>query len=118
MRAHGRRRAGDPARGGEVDREDLQWRVAAAGGATRRTTKPAAGEAPAEAGTASIEDVTRAGAAAHEARRTWARAAPLEHAEPVSEWIVRESGGVSANGDYPAALWRPTRRRSSARSPP
>lgn len=62
-------------------------------------------------------DVARAGTLAARAQRAWAETAPQERAEvllraaralrdncgAVREWIVRESGGVPAKGDYEIA---------------
>ncbi|GAA3839747.1 benzaldehyde dehydrogenase [Streptomyces phyllanthi] len=91
------------------------WRVSEGG--TSRVTEPATGEPLAEVGVAAPEDVARAGAGAARAQRAWALAAPLEraevllraaralreHTDVVREWIVRESGGVPAKGDYEIA---------------
>jgi benzaldehyde dehydrogenase (NAD) len=91
------------------------WRQS--GGGTRPVNEPATGERLAEVGVAEPADVARAGALAARAQRTWAETAPQERAEvllraaralrdhsgAVREWIVRESGGVPAKGDYEIA---------------
>ncbi len=88
------------------------WRVSEGG--TSQVSEPATGASLAEVGVAAPEDVARAGAEAARAQRAWARTAPgeraevllraagalREHTEVVREWIVRESGGVPAKGDY------------------
>ncbi|MER7479220.1 aldehyde dehydrogenase family protein [Streptomyces sp. NPDC126510] len=89
----------------------------AAGGGTRGVVEPATGEALAEVGLASAADVERAGARAARAATEWAAAtvsdrvdvlmradrALRERTGAVREWIVRETGGVPAKGDYEIA---------------
>jgi benzaldehyde dehydrogenase (NAD) len=91
------------------------WRRS--GGGTQPVTEPATGERLAEVGVAAPADVVRAGAVAARAQRAWAETAPQERAEvllraaralrdhsgAVREWIVRESAGVPAKGDYEIA---------------
>ncbi|MFI8835787.1 aldehyde dehydrogenase family protein [Streptomyces afghaniensis] len=88
------------------------WR--ASEGGTRQVIEPATGDALAEVGVASSADVARAGARAARAARDWAAAAPSdrievllrassalrEHSAAIRDWIVRESAGVPAKGDY------------------
>ncbi|MFF5516658.1 aldehyde dehydrogenase family protein [Streptomyces coeruleorubidus] len=87
------------------------WR--ASEGGTRQVIEPATGHALADIGVASPADVARAARAAR-AARDWAAAAPSdrievllrvsaalrEHRATVRDWIVRESAGVPAKGDY------------------
>lgn len=91
------------------------WRTAEGG--TRPVIEPATGRPLAEVGVASPADVARAGARAARAASEWAAAttservdvltragrALREHSGAVREWIVRESGGVPAKGDYEIA---------------
>jgi benzaldehyde dehydrogenase (NAD) len=91
------------------------WRIPEGG--TRRVIEPATGEPLAEVGVASAADVARAGARAARAEPEWAAAAVSErvdvllraghalreHSEAIREWIVRESGGIPAKGDYEIA---------------
>lgn len=91
------------------------WRTAEGG--TRQVIEPATGEPLAEVGVASPADVARAAARAARAASDWAAAtasdrvdvlmgagrALREHTGAVREWIVRESGGVPAKGDYEIA---------------
>jgi len=91
------------------------WRKSAGG--ALRVSEPATGEQLAEVGVAASADVARAGALAAVAQRDWAQTAPLEragvllraaqalreHSGAIREWIVRESGGVPAKGDYEIA---------------
>ncbi|MFG2129227.1 aldehyde dehydrogenase family protein [Streptomyces sp. NPDC048751] len=91
------------------------WRTAEGG--ILRVIEPATGEPLAEVGAAAPADVERAGARAARAASGWAatttservdvltRAARAlrEHSGAVREWIVRESGGVPAKGDYEIA---------------
>ncbi|MGA5895880.1 aldehyde dehydrogenase family protein [Streptomyces venetus] len=86
-------------------------------GGTLGVIEPATGEPLAEVGVASPADVARAGARAARAGAAWAAAtvseridvltradrALREHSEAVREWIVQESGGVPAKGDYEIA---------------
>uniref|UniRef100_UPI00056B7C07 aldehyde dehydrogenase family protein n=1 Tax=Streptomyces sp. NRRL S-146 TaxID=1463884 RepID=UPI00056B7C07 len=88
------------------------WRTAEGG--TSPVIEPATGEPLAQVGVASPADVERAGARAARAAPQWAAVpaadrldvltraghALREHSEVVREWIVRESGGVPAKGDY------------------
>ncbi|GAA2420237.1 aldehyde dehydrogenase family protein [Streptomyces coeruleofuscus] len=88
------------------------WRTS--GGGTRQVIEPATGHALAEIGVASPADVARAGARAARAAGEWAAAAPSDRIEvllrassalreqsaTVRDWIVRESAGVPAKGDY------------------
>lgn len=88
------------------------WRES--GGGTSQVIEPATGHALAEIGVASSADVARAGARAAQAAGEWAAAAPSdrievllrassglrEHSATVRDWIVRESAGVPAKGDY------------------
>ncbi|MFJ7334215.1 aldehyde dehydrogenase family protein [Streptomyces sp. NPDC101110] len=91
------------------------WRTA--GGGTRLVVEPATGEPLAEVGLACAADVERAGTRAARAAPEWAatpasdrsdllmRAARAlgEHSGAVRAWIVRETGGVPAKGDYEIA---------------
>ncbi|WP_216586715.1 aldehyde dehydrogenase family protein [Streptomyces brasiliscabiei] len=91
------------------------WRPSEGG--TLTVDEPATGERLAEVGVAGPADVARAAALAARAQRDWARTAPAEraevllraaralrdHGDAVREWIVRESGGVPAKGDYEIA---------------
>src|SRR3954454_4379767 len=91
------------------------WRRS--GGGIQPVTEPATGERLAEVGVAAPADVARAGALAARAQQAWAETAPQERAEvllraaralrdhsgAVREWVVRESGGVPAKGDYEIA---------------
>ncbi|MFJ6550879.1 aldehyde dehydrogenase family protein [Streptomyces luteogriseus] len=88
------------------------WRTAEGG--TSPVIEPATGEPLARVGMASPADVERAGARAARAAPEWAAAAASErvdvlmraghalreHSGVVRAWIVRESGGVPAKGDY------------------
>ncbi|MEU0245588.1 aldehyde dehydrogenase family protein [Streptomyces sp. NPDC006235] len=83
-------------------------------GGTRQVIEPATGDVLAEVGVASSADVARAGARAARAAGDWAAAAPSdridvllraasalrEHSAAFRDWIVRESAGVPAKGDY------------------
>ncbi|MFD8236705.1 aldehyde dehydrogenase family protein [Streptomyces sp. NPDC059696] len=91
------------------------WRTA--GGGIRRVVEPATGEPLAEVGLASAADVERAGALAARAAPEWAATPASDRAEvllraaralgerggAVRAWIVRETGGVPAKGDYEIA---------------
>ncbi|WP_037671131.1 aldehyde dehydrogenase family protein [Streptomyces griseus] len=91
------------------------WRTSEGG--TRRTIEPATGEPLAEVGVASPADVARAGARAARAAPDWAAVAVSdradvlmradralrEHSAAIRAWIVRESGGIPAKGDYEIA---------------
>jgi benzaldehyde dehydrogenase (NAD) len=91
------------------------WRPSEGG--TQAVGEPATGERLAEVGVAAPADVARAGALAARAQRAWAEVAPQErsevllgaaralreHSGAIREWIVRESGGVPAKGDYEIA---------------
>ncbi|MFF7312608.1 aldehyde dehydrogenase family protein [Streptomyces sp. NPDC008137] len=84
---------------------------------TRHVIEPATGEPLAEVGMASPADVERAGARAARAAPEWAATtvservelliragdALREHRAHVREWIVRESGGAPAKGEYEIA---------------
>ncbi|MEU0072986.1 aldehyde dehydrogenase family protein [Streptomyces sp. NPDC006332] len=86
-------------------------------GGTRQVIEPATGHPLAEVGVAAPADVARAGARAARAAGGWAAAAPgerievllrassalREHSGTVRDWIVRESAGVPAKGDYEIA---------------
>ncbi|GAA2253728.1 aldehyde dehydrogenase family protein [Streptomyces indiaensis] len=88
------------------------WRTA--GGGTRRVVEPATGQRLAEVGLACAADVERAGALAARAAPEWAATPPSDRADvllraaraldersaAVRAWIVRETGGVPAKGDY------------------
>ncbi|MEU0059735.1 aldehyde dehydrogenase family protein [Streptomyces sp. NPDC006334] len=88
------------------------WRESEGG--TSRVTEPASGHALAEVGVASPVDVARAGARAARAAGEWAAEAPSDrvevllrasaalraHSDTIRDWIVRESAGVPAKGDY------------------
>ncbi|MFI1921497.1 MULTISPECIES: aldehyde dehydrogenase family protein [unclassified Streptomyces] len=88
------------------------WREAEGG--TRQVIEPATGRTLAEVGVASPADVARAGAGAAHAAGEWAAATPSRrieillrvsaalrgHSTTVRDWIVRESAGVPAKGDY------------------
>ncbi|WP_030247457.1 MULTISPECIES: aldehyde dehydrogenase family protein [unclassified Streptomyces] len=83
-------------------------------GGTRQVTEPATGDALADIGIASPADVARAGARAARAAGEWAAATPSDrievllrtsealrgHSDAFRDWIVRESAGVPAKGDY------------------
>ncbi|WP_338895064.1 benzaldehyde dehydrogenase [Streptomyces sp. TG1A-60] len=91
------------------------WRQSEGG--TQLVNEPATGGRLAEVGVASPGDVARAGASAARAQQDWAAVAPPERAEillraarelransgAIREWLVRESGGVPAKGDYEIA---------------
>ena len=91
------------------------WRQSEGG--VQPVYEPATGERLAEVGVAAPADVARAGIVAARAQRAWAEAVPQERAEvllraaralrdnagAMREWIVRESGGVPAKGDYEIA---------------
>ncbi|MFE1841826.1 aldehyde dehydrogenase family protein [Streptomyces sviceus] len=91
------------------------WRQSEGG--VQPVNEPATGERLAEVGVAAPADVARAGTQAARAQRAWAGTAPQERAEvlhraaralrdhqgAIREWIVRESGGVPAKGDYEIA---------------
>ncbi|MET7688140.1 benzaldehyde dehydrogenase [Streptomyces sp. NPDC005483] len=91
------------------------WRQSEGG--ARPVNEPATGERLAEVGVAAPADVARAGALAARAQRAWAEVPAQERAEvllraaralrdnsgAIREWIVRESGGVPAKGDYEIA---------------
>ncbi|SES27196.1 benzaldehyde dehydrogenase (NAD) [Streptomyces sp. yr375] len=91
------------------------WRQAEGG--TQPVYEPATGARLAEVGVASPGDVARAGALAARAQRDWAAVSPAEraevllraarelreHSDAIREWIVRESAGVPAKGDYEIA---------------
>jgi len=91
------------------------WRPSEGG--TSAVSDPATGERLAEVGVAAPADVARAGALAARAQRDWAEVTPQErsevllgaaralreHSGEIREWIVRESGGVPAKGDYEIA---------------
>src|SRR5664280_2534411 len=82
------------------------WRTGGAGDAP--VMEPATGQEIARSGRASVGDVAIASARAISAQREWAakpftersavlrRAGQLfqDHAEEISDWIVRESGGI------------------------
>lgn len=86
-------------------------------GGSRPVIEPATGRPLAEVGVATPADVARAGARAAHAARDWAATTPSErievllrassslreHSGTVREWIVRESAGVPAKGDYEIA---------------
>lgn len=86
-------------------------------GGTRQVIEPATGRTLAEVGVASPADVAQAGARAAHAAGDWAAATPSrrieillrvcaalrEHSATVRDWIVRESAGVPAKGDYEIA---------------
>ncbi|MBC9730444.1 aldehyde dehydrogenase family protein [Streptomyces sp. TRM68367] len=94
------------------------WRQSEGG--TQQVSEPATGQQLAEVGVAAASDVARAGAMAARAQRAWAEVAPHKRAEvllgasralrdhsgAIREWIVRESGGVPAKGDYEIAAGR------------
>ncbi|MET1035258.1 MAG: aldehyde dehydrogenase family protein, partial [Arthrobacter sp.] len=77
-------------------------------GGTAASVEPATGETLGTYGVASREDVAEASSSAAAAQRGWAAAKPEEraavlrragalweeHAEEISRWIVRESGGI------------------------
>ncbi|GGY00931.1 aldehyde dehydrogenase family protein [Streptomyces djakartensis] len=83
-------------------------------GGIRQVIEPPAGGAPVDIGVASPADVARAGARAAEAAGEWAAAGPSDRVEVLLRaydalreragtfrgWIVRESAGVPAKGDY------------------
>ncbi|WP_405625075.1 aldehyde dehydrogenase family protein [Streptomyces sp. NBC_00016] len=86
-------------------------------GGTQRVIEPATGRTLAEVGVACPADVARAGARAAYAAGDWAAATPSRrieillrvsaalrgHSATVRDWIVRESAGVPAKGDYEIA---------------
>ncbi|MFF1443094.1 aldehyde dehydrogenase family protein [Streptomyces sp. NPDC058295] len=86
-------------------------------GGTQQVIEPATGRTLAEVGVASPADVARAGARAAHAAGGWAAATPSRrieillrvsaalrgHSATVRDWIVRESAGVPAKGDYEIA---------------
>ncbi|MEU9312987.1 aldehyde dehydrogenase family protein [Streptomyces sp. NPDC048256] len=86
-------------------------------GGTRRVIEPATGRTLAEVGVACPADVARAGARAAHAAGDWAATPPSRrieillrvsaalrgHSATVRDWIVRESAGVPAKGDYEIA---------------
>ncbi|MCQ9180298.1 aldehyde dehydrogenase family protein [Streptomyces sp. IBSBF 2953] len=88
------------------------WRQSEGG--VQPVNEPATGERLAEVGVAAPADVARAGIQAARAQRAWAATAPQERAEvllraaralrdnrgAIRRWIVRESAGVPAKGDY------------------
>ncbi|WP_328346734.1 aldehyde dehydrogenase family protein [Streptomyces violaceus] len=88
------------------------WRES--GGGTRQVIEPASGHVLADVGVASPADVAQAGARAARAAGDWAAALPSDRAEILlrassalrdhrdtfRDWIVRESAGVPAKGDY------------------
>lgn len=88
------------------------WRESEGG--TRQVIEPATGNVLADVGVASPADVARAGARAARAAGDWGAATPddrievllrasgalREHSGTVRDWIVRESAGVPAKGDY------------------
>ncbi|MGX5210997.1 aldehyde dehydrogenase family protein [Streptomyces violaceus] len=88
------------------------WRESEAG--TRQVIEPASGQVLAEVGVASPADVAEAGVRAARAAGDWAAAFPSdraeillrassilrEHGDTFRDWIVRESAGVPAKGDY------------------
>lgn len=83
-----------------------EWRPGGAGGAP--VIEPATGDELARSGRANVDDVTLAAELASSAQRDWAqrpftdRAAILrragqlftDHADEISGWIIRESGGI------------------------
>lgn len=91
------------------------WRDAEGG--TRQVIEPATGRTLAEVGVAGPADVARAGARAAHAAGDWAATPPSRrieillrvsaalrgHGATVRDWIVRESAGVPAKGDYEIA---------------
>ncbi|MGA5358388.1 aldehyde dehydrogenase family protein [Streptomyces purpurascens] len=101
------------------DRAEWAGKIYSAGwreseGGTRQVIEPATGHALAEIGVASPADVARAGARAAQAAGDWSAAAPSDRVEVLlrasatlrersdtfRDWIVRESAGVPAKGDY------------------
>ncbi|MEU9270814.1 aldehyde dehydrogenase family protein [Streptomyces sp. NPDC048251] len=86
-------------------------------GGTQRVIEPATGRTLAEVGVACPADVARAGARAAYAAGDWAATTPSRrieillrvsaalrgHSATVRDWIVRESAGVPAKGDYEIA---------------
>ncbi|MEU4491600.1 aldehyde dehydrogenase family protein [Streptomyces purpurascens] len=101
------------------DRAEWAGKIYSAGwreseGGTRQVIEPATGHALAEIGVASPADVARAGARAVQAAGDWSAAAPSDRVEVLlrasatlrersdtfRDWIVRESAGVPAKGDY------------------
>ncbi|WP_435281246.1 aldehyde dehydrogenase family protein [Streptomyces koelreuteriae] len=87
------------------------WRESEGG--TRQVIEPATGHALADVGIASPADVAQAGARAAQAAGDWAAApsdrvevllrasaALRERGDTFRDWIVRESAGVPAKGDY------------------
>lgn len=104
------------------DAADWEGKIYSAGwrhsdGGTRRVIEPATGRPLAEVGVAAPADVARAGVSAGRAAGDWAAAAPSErievllrasstlreHSGTVRDWIVRESAGIPAKGDYEIA---------------
>ncbi|WP_328408223.1 aldehyde dehydrogenase family protein [Streptomyces violaceus] len=101
------------------DRAEWAGKIFSAGwreseGGTRQVIEPASGQVLAEVGVASPADVAQAGARAARAAGDWAAAVPSdraeillrassvlrEHRDTFRDWIVRESAGVPAKGDY------------------
>ncbi|KOG37241.1 aldehyde dehydrogenase family protein [Streptomyces resistomycificus] len=101
------------------DQDEWAGKIYSAGwrephGGTRQVIEPATGHVLADIGVASPADVARAGARAARAAGDWAAAAPSdrvevllrasaalrEHSDTFRDWIVRESAGVPAKGDY------------------
>ncbi|MBC9713847.1 benzaldehyde dehydrogenase [Streptomyces sp. TRM66268-LWL] len=90
------------------------WQSRPLGGGEHAVTEPATGEELARVMLASPEDVATATAAARAAQAAWAatphfvRAAVLrkagdlfsEHAEELSEWLVRESGSIPGKAGF------------------
>ncbi|MFJ8713703.1 aldehyde dehydrogenase family protein [Streptomyces violaceus] len=101
------------------DRAEWAGKIYSAGwreseGGTRQVIEPASGHVLAEVGVASPADVAEAGVRAARAAGDWAAAFPSdraeillrassalrEHRDAFRDWIVRESAGVPAKGDY------------------
>jgi benzaldehyde dehydrogenase (NAD) len=101
------------------DRAEWAGKIYSAGwreseGGTRQVIEPASGHVLAEVGVASPADVAQAGVRAARAAGDWAAAVPSdraeillrassvlrEHRDAFRDWIVRESAGVPAKGDY------------------
>ncbi|MCT9140544.1 aldehyde dehydrogenase family protein [Streptomyces violarus] len=101
------------------DRDEWDGKIYSAGwreseGGTRQVIEPASGHVLAEVGVASPADVAQAGVRAARAAGDWAAALPSdraeillrassalrEHRDTFRDWIVRESAGVPAKGDY------------------
>ncbi len=90
------------------------WQSRALGGGEHAVTEPATGQELATVTLASAEDVAAASASARAAQAAWAatphflRAAVLrkagdlftEHAEELSEWLVRESGSIPGKAGF------------------